>query len=90
MRAEIVRTYKPDPDAYKRAASYLGLEPAACLMVAAHNYDLKAAQDVGFKTAFIRRPTEHGPNQTIYLEATGAWDICAESLTDLATQLSCL
>ena len=90
LGAEIVRTYKPDPDAYKRAAECLGLEPAICMMVAAHNYDLKAAQDVGFKTAFIKRPTEHGPNQTIDLEATGAWDLCAESLTDLATQLSCL
>ena len=57
--------------------------------VAAHNYDLKAAQDVGFKTAFVRRPTEHGPNQTIDLEATGDWDVCVESVTDLAAKLSC-
>ena len=89
LGAEIVRTYKPDPDAYKRAAACLGLEPSSCMMVAAHNYDLKAAQDVGFKTAFIRRPTEHGPNQAIDLEATGDWDVCVESLTDLATKLSC-
>ena len=39
------------------------------MMVAAHNYDLKAAQEVGFQTAFIRRPTEHGPDQRIDLEA---------------------
>ncbi|NCW72964.1 MAG: hypothetical protein EBW06_00005 [Gammaproteobacteria bacterium] len=89
LGAEIVRTYKPDPDAYKRAAACLGLEPSSCMMVAAHNYDLKAAQDVGFKTAFVRRPTEHGPNQAIDLEATGDWDICVESLTDLATKLAC-
>ena len=89
LGAEIVRTYKPDPDAYKRAAACLGLEPSSCMMVAAHNYDLKAAQDVGFKTAFVRRPTEHGPNQAIDLEATGDWDVCVESLTDLATKLSC-
>ncbi len=30
-------------------------------MVAAHNGDLKAAQQLGLKTAFVPRPTEHGP-----------------------------
>jgi 2-haloacid dehalogenase len=59
------------------------------MMVAAHNYDLRAAQDVGFKTAFVRRPTEHGPKQAIDLEATGNWDVCVESLMDLAGKLSC-
>ena len=59
------------------------------MMVAAHNYYLKAAQEVGFQTAFTRRPTEHGPDQRIDLEANGYRGMCAESLTDLATQLSC-
>jgi 2-haloacid dehalogenase len=49
LGAEVVRTYKPDPDAYKRAAACLGLEPSSCMMVAAHNYDLKAAQDGRFQ-----------------------------------------
>ena len=89
LGAEVVRTYKPAPEAYTRASEALGSRPEECMMVAAHNYDLKAAQEVGFQTAFIRRPTEHGPDQRIDLEATGCWDMCAESLTDLATQLSC-
>ena len=89
MGAEIVQTYKPDPDTYGRATACLGLSPAKCNMVAAHNYNLKAAQDVGFRTAYIRRPTEQGPDQGIDLEANGDWDVCAESLTNLATQLSC-
>jgi 2-haloacid dehalogenase len=89
LGSEVVRTYKPAPEAYTRASEALGLRPEECMMVAAHNYDLKAAQEVGFQTAFIRRPTEHGPDQRIDLEANGYWDMCAESLTDLATQLSC-
>ena len=89
LGSEVVRTYKPAPEAYTRASEALGLRPEECMMVAAHNYDLKAAQEVGFQTAFIRRPTEHGPDQRIDLEANGCWDMCAESLTDLATQLSC-
>jgi 2-haloacid dehalogenase len=89
LGSEVVRTYKPAPEAYTRASEALGLRPEECMMVAAHNYDLKAAQEVGFQTAFIRRPTEHGPEQRIDLEANGCWDICAESITDLATQLSC-
>jgi 2-haloacid dehalogenase len=89
LGAEVVRTYKPAPEAYTRASEALGLRPEECMMVAAHNYDLKAAQEVGFQTAFIRRPTEHGPEQRIDLEANGCWDICAEAITDLATQLSC-
>ena len=89
LGSEVVRTYKPAPEAYTRASEALGLRPEDCMMVAAHNYDLKAAQEVGFQTAFIRRPTEHGPDQRIDLEATGCWDMCAESLTDLANQLSC-
>ena len=89
LGSEVVRTYKPAPEAYTRASEALGLRPEECMMVAAHNYDLKAAQEVGLQTAFIRRPTEHGPDQRIDLEATGCWDMCAESLTDFANQLSC-
>ena len=30
-------------------------------MVACHNFDLNAAHAAGFKTAFVRRPDEWGP-----------------------------
>ena len=35
--------------------------PAESLMVAAHNYDLDAANGQGFRTAFVGRPSEKGP-----------------------------
>jgi len=45
------------------------------MMVAAHNYDLAAAQALGLRTAFVPRPLEYGPGQTTDLvaEASGTW-----------------
>lgn len=87
LGAEVAGAYKPDPDAYLRTAEILGLEPQQVAMVAAHNSDLAAAQSLGLNTAFVRRPTEHGPDQTIDLEPTGDWDIVAEDFEDLADQI---
>lgn len=89
LGAEIVQTYKPMPEAYERACDALGLRPQDCMMVAAHNDDLMAARQTGMKTAFVCRPTEHGPRQTTDLSAESDWDICAESFVDLAGQMGC-
>ena len=87
LGAEVAAAYKPDPDAYLRTADILGLEPQQVAMVAAHNSDLAAAQPLGLNTAFVRRPTEHGPDQTIDLEPPGDWDVIAEDFEDLADQI---
>lgn len=89
LGAEAVRCYKPLPEAYTRTAALLALAPGQCLMVAAHNGDLHAAAGCGFRTAFIRRPTEHGPAQRTDLEPDVAFDFVAEDLNDLAGQLGC-
>ena len=89
LGAEVARHYKPQPQAYLTTAAMLGLEPRQCLMVAAHNGDLAAASKVGFRTAFVPRPTEHGPGQTKDLEPEQAWDVVAESFIDLAARLGC-
>ncbi|MGU3431583.1 haloacid dehalogenase type II [Actinomycetes bacterium M1A6_2h] len=89
LGAEVARAYKPTPDAYLRTADILGLAPEECLMVAAHNSDLLAAQQCGLLTAFVRRPTEHGPSQSIDLEADGPWNFVVDSMEDLATALAC-
>ena len=44
MSAELFEHYKPDPETYLGAAKLLCLTPEQVMMVAAHNYDLKAAQ----------------------------------------------
>ena len=87
LGAEPTRCYKPLPDAYLGTARYLGLQPEQCLMVAAHNGDLVAAAKLGFGTAFVARPTEHGPNQQIDLRAEHEYDFVADSFVDLAQQL---
>ncbi len=88
LGAEVARAYKPRPEAYLRTADALGLEPQACMLVAAHNDDLWAASALGFATAFVPRPTEYGPDQTTDLEATGPWDVVAGDFTELASILA--
>ena len=89
LGAEIVKTYKPCPEAYERACDALGLATANCMMVAAHNDDLLAARNTGMKTAFILRDTEYGPQQTKDLKPESDWDICAKNFLELADKLGC-
>ncbi|HSV01279.1 MAG TPA: hypothetical protein VLI91_14355 [Roseiarcus sp.] len=63
------------------------LEPRQVCLVAAHNGDLAAARRCGLRTAFIPRPTEHGPEQTIDFRPEGDWDMVARDLMDLAGRL---
>jgi 2-haloacid dehalogenase len=83
LGAEIARAYKPDPTVYLSSVHALGLEPDEVCMVAAHNGDLLAAQAVGLRTAFVARPTEHGPGQTTDLAPEGDYDIVARDFLEL-------
>lgn len=85
--SDITRAYKPDPNAYLRTADLLRLPPERVMLCAAHNTDLAAAQEAGLRTAFIPRPTEHGPSQRHDLHATGSWDVIAQDIVDLSAQL---
>jgi 2-haloacid dehalogenase len=87
LGAEFAQAYKPSPEAYLRTAEALMLEPEQICLVAAHNGDLSAARGCGLRTAFIPRPMEHGPGQTIDLRPEEDWDIVASDLMDLADQL---
>jgi 2-haloacid dehalogenase len=81
---EMLRVYKPLPDAYRRAAAFLAVEPDEILMVACHNFDLDAARGVGYRTAFVRRPDEWGsagPPDPIPNPAT---DIVVDGFAELA------
>jgi 2-haloacid dehalogenase len=86
---EYYQRYKPHPDTYLGVCRHLSLEPHEVMMCAAHNYDLRAARSVGLRTAFIPRPTEHGPGQTTDLVATEDWDVVADDMLDLATRMGC-
>lgn len=87
LGAEIAGHYKPQPEAYLTAARLLDLPPERCMMVAAHNDDLEAAASLGFRTAFITRPTEYGPAQEKDLTATGEWDYVVDGIGALADLL---
>ena len=87
LSCEMIGKYKILPEAYQRAAKWLALEPGEILMVACHNFDLDAARQVGFKSAFVRRPDEWGaagpPDPT-----PGSYhDIIADDFPGLARQL---
>jgi 2-haloacid dehalogenase len=84
---DLLRTFKPKPEAYLGAANLLRLRPGEVMLAAAHNYDLQGARDAGLATAFILRDTEHGPNQTTDLTPSSDWDISVTDLMELATAL---
>ncbi len=89
LGAEVAGHYKPQPESYLVTAELLGLAPHECMMVAAHNGDLVAAAALGFRTAFVARPAEHGPDQTTDLAAEHDFDIVGKSFIELAGQLGC-
>ena len=88
LGAELARAYKPQPQAYLRSVEALGIAPGDAMMVAAHNGDLVAARALGLMTAFVPRPTEHGPGQTTDLRAETGYDVIATDLVDLANALT--
>jgi 2-haloacid dehalogenase len=88
LGAELARAYKPDPEAYLRSVAALGLQPGEAMMVAAHNGDLVAASALGLTTAFVPRPTEHGPQQTSDLEPEADYEVVAADLEALADALA--
>jgi 2-haloacid dehalogenase len=87
LGAELVRHYKPDHEVYQSAADILDLPVGDVMMVAAHSGDLRAAKDVGLRTAFVARPLEYGPNGKPDLKADSSVDVSATDFNDLAGQL---
>jgi 2-haloacid dehalogenase len=88
LGAEVARAYKPAPEAYDSAARMLALAPDACLMVAAHPTDLAAAAARGFRTAYVHRPLELGPDREAGRPAAAMFDYAVESLVELAEVLA--
>ena len=87
LSAELMLHYKPDPEVYLGAAQLLSLEPSQVMMVAAHPPDLAAARSVGFRTAFVSRPLEHGAARVRDTPTDPTADITASDFFDLADQL---
>ncbi|WP_310717002.1 haloacid dehalogenase type II [Streptomyces lydicus] len=81
LSAEDARTYKPDPAVYRLAVTVSGRPPERLLMVAAHAWDLRAAQGLGLRTAYVSRPVGDPPT------SADRFDLYADDLADLADQL---
>ena len=84
LGAEIAADFKPKPRVYLAAAEALALEPAQCMMVAAHSYDLESAAALGLRTAHVARPAESprgesAPSVTV--------DVAVSSFDELAAQM---
>lgn len=92
LGAEVTGYYKPSPQSYSAACRLLGLSPAECMLVAAHNADLVAAREAcGMRTAFVSRPDEYGghrPHPT-WAQPSAEYDYVATDFLDLAAQLGC-
>ncbi|MCQ8189681.1 haloacid dehalogenase type II [Streptomyces rugosispiralis] len=81
LSAEDARTYKPDPAVYDLAVAVSGRPPERLLMVAAHAWDLRGAQALGLRTAYVARPVGDPP------APSDRFDLHADGLADLADQL---
>lgn len=81
LSAEDARTYKPDPAVYQLAVTVTGRPPERLLMVAAHAWDLRGAQGLGLRTAYVARPVGDPPT------SSDGFDLHADDLADLAGRL---
>jgi 2-haloacid dehalogenase len=87
LPCEMLRVYKPQPAAYRLAAKFLGVPPSEILMVACHNFDLDAAREQGYRTAFVRRPDEWGPSGPPDPVPNQATDLVVAGFAELAERL---
>ena len=83
LSCELLGVYKPEAEAYQKAASIFRLEPSETMMVACHPPDLAAAQRAGLKTAYVKPKVWEMGSEGDY----SGFDIIAEDYSDLADQL---
>jgi 2-haloacid dehalogenase len=88
LTGELNHAFKPDPKVYQLAVDYLGFRPDQLMMVSAHKWDLHASKQAGFRTAYVPRPLELGPDHIADRKPETFIDIMADDLVDLAAKLS--
>jgi 2-haloacid dehalogenase len=79
--AEDAQSYKPAPDVYRLAVEIAGGAPERVLMVATHAWDLRGAQELGLRTAYVQRPVGDPPL------ATDSFDYHTARLADLVAAI---
>jgi 2-haloacid dehalogenase len=84
VSAELFGHYKPDPQTYLGCARLLDVAPGELMLVACHPSDLRAARSNGLRTAYVRRPREHGPATHLPEVTEGEFDWVADDFGHLA------
>ncbi|MDP3949219.1 haloacid dehalogenase type II [Microbacterium sp.] len=72
VTAHSVSAYKPAPALYQRAVQVADRPPERILMVAAHAWDLRAAQNAGMRTCYVDRPVGDPPTASDHFDMTVA------------------
>ena len=83
LSCEFLGVYKPEAEAYQKAARLFRVKPSQTLMVACHPPDLAAAQRAGLKTAYVKPKVWEMGSEGDF----SGFDIIADNYTDLADQL---
>jgi 2-haloacid dehalogenase len=86
LGSEVAGDFKPKPRVYLAACDAFNLQPAQCMMVAAHSSDLAAAAQCGLRTGHVARVNEYGPN-TGEVAPTCPVDVAVMDLAELADKL---
>ena len=82
LSGEAALAYKPAPEVYQLAIDTAGCAPERVLMVAAHAWDLRGAQAIGMRTAYVHRPVGDPPT------TSDAFDGRFNGLNELVTALT--
>ena len=88
ISAELFGHYKPDPETYLGCAKLLDLAPQDLMLVACHPSDLRAARACGLRTAYVRRPFEHGLATIEPAIESAEFDLVVENFEHLADLLA--
>jgi 2-haloacid dehalogenase len=87
ISADLFNHYKPDPETYQGTARLLNIAQDELMLVASHP-NLRAARGLGTRTAYVKRPLEHGPAAPVPEYTPGEFDLVAEDFIDLARRSS--
>jgi 2-haloacid dehalogenase len=86
ISADFFNKVKPDLSIYTDAAQLLCMDPEEIMMVACHAQDLEAAKKTGFRTAYVNRPLEYGPDSILENKPV-PFDYDADNFIELAKML---
>ncbi len=88
LGADLFQAYKPDPRVYHGAKQVLRCTDRNIMLVSAHAYDLRAAREYHYRTAYVRRPLEFGAGSPAELVRDDEFDFVVNGIDELAERLA--